>query len=140
LEILKMLNEIIDTETATPVPELANELPANVIALQEFIRDFGADLLAAVERDNPPVYSREVVYEQRDAVLQGLLRKPFEAQADAVKALAALLFDQNERAAILNAEMGTGKTMMAISLAAIALMQDMRHILVISPPHLVYKC
>ncbi|WP_078045235.1 SNF2-related protein [Cellvibrio sp. PSBB023] len=139
-----MLNETIntqagDTETATPVPELANELPANVIALQEFIRDFGADLLAAVERDNPPVYSREVVYEQRDAVLQGLLRKPFEAQADAVRALAALLFDQNERAAILNAEMGTGKTMMAISLAAIALKQDMRHVLVISPPHLVYK-
>lgn len=132
-------NETGDTETATPVLETATELPANVISLQAFISEFGADLLSAVERDNPPVYTQGAVYAERDRVLQGLLRKPFEAQADAVKALAALLFDQNERAAILNAEMGTGKTMMAISLAAIALQQDMRHILVISPPHLVYK-
>lgn len=139
-----MLNETVNnetgnTETATPVLETATELHANVISLQAFIGEFGADLLSAVERDNPPVYTQGAVYTERDRVMQGLLRKPFEAQADAVKALAALLFDQNERAAILNAEMGTGKTMMAISLAAIVLQQGLRHILVISPPHLVYK-
>ena len=131
-----MLNENIDIAT-TPANQTHESNP-NVISLQDFIRDFGADLLSAVERDNPPVYSGGV-YVERDTVLQSLLRKPFEAQADAVKALSALLFDQNERAAILNAEMGTGKTMMAISLSAIALAEDLRHILVISPPHLVYK-
>ncbi len=132
-----MLNENTDV-IATPAIQNIDSNLANVISLQDFIRDFGADLLSAVERDNPPVYSGGA-YVERDTVLQSLLRKPFEAQADAVKALSALLFDQNERAAILNAEMGTGKTMMAISLSAIALVEDMRHILVISPPHLVYK-
>lgn len=135
-----MHNEIIDNEDATVTePVLANEPQSNVIPLQEFIQTFGGDLLAAVERDNPPVYSQGASMPSRDAVLQSLLRKPFEAQADAVKALSALLFDNNERAAILNAEMGTGKTMMAISLAAIAQAEGLNHALVISPPHLVYK-
>lgn len=132
-----MLNENTDVIATPAIQDIESNL-ANVISLQDFIRDFGADLLSAVERDNPPVYSGGT-YVERDTVLQSLLRKPFEAQADAVKALSALLFDQNERAAILNAEMGTGKTMMAISLSAIALVENMRHILVISPPHLVYK-
>lgn len=132
-----MLNENTDVIATPAIQDIESNL-ANVISLQDFIRDFGSDLLSAVERDNPPVYSGGA-YVERDTVLQSLLRKPFEAQADAVKALSALLFDQNEQAAILNAEMGTGKTMMAISLSAVALAEDMRHILVISPPHLVYK-
>lgn len=65
LEIPQMLNEIIDTETATPVLEAATELPANVISLQAFISEFGADLLSAVERDNPPVYTQGAVYAER---------------------------------------------------------------------------
>jgi hypothetical protein len=135
-----MLDIHIDSEHSTQVDSALIDAPQpNVISLHDFIREFGSDLLAAVERDNPPVYLKDSPSRNRQRVLQGLLRKPFEAQADAVQALAALLFDQNEKAAILNAEMGTGKTMMAISLAAIAQAEGLRHTLVISPPHLVYK-
>jgi SNF2 family DNA or RNA helicase len=35
--------------------------------------------------------------------------------------------------------MGTGKTMMAISLAAVAAGENMNKNLIVSPPHLVYK-
>ncbi len=133
-----MQAENIDVDDAIENAQLIDDVPTSVIPLSEFIRDFGSDLMAAVERDNPPVYSNNPNLE-RCRVLQGLLRTPFEAQANAIQAVSALLFDANEKAAILNAEMGTGKTMMAISLAAIALNQNMKHTLVISPPHLVYK-
>lgn len=108
------------------------------MTLHTFIEHFGSDLLAAVERDNPPVYD-DMPSDARHRVLSSLIRKPFDAQEDAVQALSALLFDQNERAAILNAEMGTGKTMMAICLAAIAQAEGLRRSMIISPPHLVYK-
>ena len=48
-----------------------------------------------------------------------LKRKPFAAQAEVVQAITALLLDRNEQAGIINAEMGTGKTMMAIAVAAV---------------------
>lgn len=133
-----MLAENIDVDGAIEGTLSGNDELKSVISLSEFIRDFGNDLMAAVERDNPPVYSNKP-NQDRSNVLQGLLRTPFDAQANAVQAISALLFDANEKAAILNAEMGTGKTMMAISLAAIALNQRLKHTLVISPPHLVYK-
>lgn len=138
MSVANVLAENIVVDSATEATQLNGDVPTSVIPLSEFIRDFGSDLMAAVERDNPPVYSNNPNAE-RSRVLQGLLRKPFEAQANAIQAVSALLFDANEKAAILNAEMGTGKTMMAISLAAIALNQNLKHTLVISPPHLVYK-
>ncbi|RCH32568.1 DEAD/DEAH box helicase family protein [Pseudomonas aeruginosa] len=68
-----------------------------------------------------------------------LKRKPFAAQAEVVQAITALLLDRNEQAGIINAEMGTGKTMMAIAVAAVMHAAGYRRTLVISPPHLVYK-
>ena len=130
-----MQDETIDIDIPS---SLESDEQARVIPLAEFIKDFGRDLMAAVERDNPPVYPNNPVRHRVD-VLNGLSRKPFEAQANAVHALAALLFDQHEKAAVLNAEMGTGKTMMAISLAAVARREGLKHTVVISPPHLVYK-
>ncbi len=49
------------------------------------------------------------------------------------------MLDRNEQAGIINAEMGTGKTMMAIAVAAVMHAAGYRRTLVISPPHLVYK-
>lgn len=130
----------INHDTAVQIDSaVINDSQPNIIPLHDFIRDFGSDLLASVERENPPVYLKDTPCPNRQKLLQALRRKPFEAQADAVQALAALLFDHNEKAAILNAEMGTGKTMMAISLAAIGQVEGLRHTMVISPPHLVYK-
>ena len=56
-----------------------------------------------------------------------------------VQAVTRLLVDQGDPAAIINAEMGTGKTMMAICAAAVMHAEGYRRCIVISPPHLVYK-
>ncbi len=113
------------------------------LALADFIESFGEGLLHQVRSQNPPVYDPAIeegspAWQQRQALLDGLKRKPFKAQADAVHAVHKLLVDENRPAAVINAEMGTGKTMMAI--CAAALMQKTHpRTLVISPPHLVYK-
>ncbi|SSY68812.1 SNF2-related protein [Alcaligenes faecalis] len=111
--------------------------------LATFIDRFGEGLLEQVRRQNPPIYDPDLdtqtpVWRARQHVLDNLTRKPFEAQAHAVHAVVKLLLDHNEPAAVLNADMGTGKTMMAICVAA--LMQSTHpRTLIVSPPHLVYK-
>ncbi|WP_375576608.1 DEAD/DEAH box helicase family protein [Paracidovorax oryzae] len=113
------------------------------IALGDFIRSFGQGLLQQVRSQHPPVYVPDrdqatEAWQARKRILGTLKRQPFEPQAEAVQAIVKLLVDQDEPAAVLNAEMGTGKTMMAI--CAAALMQESHpRTLVISPPHLVYK-
>ena len=111
---------------------------ADVIPLTEFIRDFGEGLLDAVQQQNPPIYDGQPD-PLRDQVMDGLIREPFPAQREAVQAICRLLLDEGEKAAVLNAEMGTGKTMMAIATATVLHTQGYARTLVISPPHLVYK-
>jgi superfamily II DNA or RNA helicase len=117
---------------------IANTTPA-VISLADFVKDFGPALRDAVDQQNPPIFHPEDACPARDAVMDGLLRKPFPAQREAVQALSALLFGQGEKAAIMNGEMGTGKTMVAICTAAVAQAEGCPRTLVICPPHLVYK-
>uniref|UniRef100_UPI003CFEA414 SNF2-related protein n=1 Tax=Alcaligenes faecalis TaxID=511 RepID=UPI003CFEA414 len=111
--------------------------------LATFIDQFGEGLLEQVRRQNPPIYDPDLdtqtpVWRARQHVLDSLKRKPFEAQAHAVHAIVKLLLEHKEPAAVLNADMGTGKTMMAICVAA--LMQSTHpRTLIVSPPHLVYK-
>jgi hypothetical protein len=109
-----------------------------VIPLSAFIQEFGKGLLKAVQQQNPPAYDG-TPDRARQVVMEGLLRKPFEPQADVVQAVTSLLVDAGEPAAIINAEMGTGKTMMAIAAAAVLHEEGYQRALVISPPHLVYK-
>ena len=104
----------------------------------EFINEFGDELLDSLNRSNPPVYTGHI-NETHQRVMSTLKRQPFPAQAEVVQAVAALLLDRNEQAAIINAEMGTGKTMMAIAVAAVMHNAGYRRTLVVSPPHLVYK-
>ena len=111
---------------------------ANVIPLSQFVSDFGEGLLQAVTRQNPPVFDG-TPDRRRDAVMEILKRKPFPAQRAVVQAVIRLLVNQAEQAAIINAEMGTGKTMMAICTAAVLHAEGYRRTLVIAPPHLVYK-
>ena len=134
--------EVIEEDEACAAPESLVEtpqaLPGLHIALTDFIRDFGPDLLGAVRRQNPPVYDGQRD-PKREAVMDRLLRAPFEAQRERVQAMARLLVDHDAPATVLNAEMGTGKTMMAIALAAVMHQEGYRRALVIAPPHLVYK-
>jgi len=111
---------------------------SNVVSLSQFVEDFGDGLLNAVARQNPPVYDGQAD-PYRDMVMDGLARNPFDAQREVVQAVTRLLVDAGEPAAVINAEMGTGKTMMAISTAAVMHAEGAKRFLVISPPHLVYK-
>lgn len=106
--------------------------------LAQFCAEFGRGLLEAVRHQLPPVYDSNPD-PQRDRVMDGLKRQPFAAQRNTVQAILRLLVDNGERAGIINAEMGTGKTMMAICTAAVMHAEGYRRILIVSPPHLVYK-
>ncbi len=121
-----------------PTIEAAEEQHEAVFSLQQFIAEFGDGLLDAVREQNPPVYDGEL-NPRRDAVMDALSRKPFQAQREVVQAVTKLLVDEAQPASIINAEMGTGKTMMAIAAAAVMHAEGYRRTLVISPPHLVYK-
>lgn len=127
-----------DTTTAAPVAasdaagefgqiegeDFLADVISETIPLGDFIREFGQGLLDQVRAQHPPVYmperdSQTSVWKERQEILQGLKRKPFGAQSEAVQAIVKLLADRGEPAAVLNAEMGTGKTMMAICTAVV---------------------
>jgi SNF2 family DNA or RNA helicase len=111
---------------------------STTIPLSQFVSDFGGGLLDAVTRQNPPVYDG-TPDPHRAAIMNTLKRKPFPAQQEVVQAVTRLLQNQGEQAAVINAEMGTGKTMMAICTAAVLHAEGYRRTLVVAPPHLVYK-
>ncbi|KLT73757.1 helicase [Neisseria arctica] len=106
--------------------------------LVQFLSEFGDSLFDAVTRQNLPIYQGQI-HPETEAVLDGLSRPLFAAQREVVRAVVQLLVHENKPAAIINAEMGTGKTMMAIAAAAAAHQAGYYRTLVISPPHLVYK-
>ncbi|MDR2112569.1 MAG: DEAD/DEAH box helicase [Candidatus Accumulibacter sp.] len=127
-----------EDEAVSGEDEAVSETDPRFIALTDFIAEFGDELLGSLNTANPPVYAG-APRAHRQAVLAGLRRKLFPAQADVVHAVTELLIDQGERAAIINAEMGTGKTIMAIATSAALYAEGYRRTLVLSPPHLVYK-
>lgn len=116
---------------------LSDLAPAEM-SLSAFIDEFGDSLLASLNNSLPPVYDGTPDV-RRQSVMDNLLRKPFAAQADVVQAVTKLLVDRNEHAAIINGEMGCGKTLVAIATAAVLWHEGYRRTLVLLPPHLVYK-
>lgn len=108
------------------------------ISLTDFVSEFGDELLDSLNRANPPVYTGQA-RAHRQVVIAGLKRKLFSAQADVVHAVTELLADRGERAAIVNGEMGCGKTTVGIAAAAVLNAEGYRRTLVLCPPHLVYK-
>lgn len=108
------------------------------IKLSDFVAEFGDELLESLNKANPPVYTG-FQRPERKAVLDNLKRPLFEAQAERVHAVAELLINQGERAAIVNGEMGCGKTMIGIAIAAVLYPEGFKCTLVLSPPHLVHK-
>lgn len=109
-----------------------------VLSLSSFVDEFGAGLLDAVDRQNPPIWNGDCPA-SRDAVLDALARRPFAAQRETIHAIASLLIDENLPAGVINGEMGTGKTLMAIAVAALLHDAGIPRTLVVCPPHLVYK-
>ena len=108
------------------------------LSLQDFVGEFGDELLDALNSANPPVYTGQP-QAHRQLIVASLKRKLFQAQAEVVHAAAELLIDRGERAAIVNGEMGCGKTTVGVAAAAVLNAEGYRRTLVLSPPHLVYK-
>lgn len=114
------------------------DAPSGALSLNAFIDEFGDSLLDSLNQSHPPVYN-EIPDARRQAVMDELTRRPFPAQAEVVHAVTTLLVDSGEHAAIINGEMGCGKTLLAIATAAVLYHEGYRRTLVLSPPHLVYK-
>ena len=131
--------EPLDEEDILNESERSDEENARVIPLNDFIQDFGGDLLDAVKRQNPPIFDERSPDPLRAAVMDAMPRRPFDAQQRVVQAVSKLLLDEGEKSAIINAEMGTGKTMMSIAASAVMHAEGFSRFLVLSPPHLVYK-
>ena len=108
------------------------------LSLPEFVEHFGDSLLDAVREQNPPIYD-ECANAARDALMDELKRSPFPAQREVVQAVTRRLVDVNAPDAVINGEMGCGKTLMAIATAAVMHAEGFKRALVLSPPHLVYK-
>jgi GTPase SAR1 family protein len=136
------MNETIETLPADQGDESsideALEQESNVIDLPRFLTEFGAGLMDSVSKQHPPIYDG-TPDSRRDKVMDNLKRQPFVAQRERVQAVCKLLSDEGESAAVLNGEMGCGKTMMGIAVSASLFDEGYRRTLVISPPHLVYK-
>ena len=113
-----------------------------ILPLSEFIDQFGAGLLDAVNAQNPAVYTGQKSSLNSvgwDKTMDGLIRAPFGEQREVVHAVCQLLATAHQPAAVINGEMGTGKTMMGIAAAAALHKNGYKRCLVIAPPHLVYK-
>ena len=126
------------SESSAPEELLPSESSPLNWSLQDFVTEFGEELLNSLNTTNPPVYTGHARSE-RTRVLDGLKRRLFPAQAEVVHAVTELLLNRGERAAIVNGEMGCGKTVIGISVAAVLHAEGYRRTLVLSPPHLVYK-
>ena len=128
---------VLDWDGAPQPPDGA--AATETIPLATFLGDYRAQLLEQIEMQTPVVYRGEHPAWQDD-VLARLKRRPFPAQKKRIHAVYAGLVERGLPAVFLNGEMGTGKTMMGICVSA--LMQhgySRKPVLVISPPHLVYK-
>lgn len=133
-----MTDEIVDLNGSGAESATFSDLTPGDMSLNAFIDEFGGSLLENLNRALPPVYDGSPDT-RRQAIMDSLLRKPFPAQAEVVQAVTRLLVDRNEHAAIINGEMGCGKTLLAIATAAVLYREGYRRTLVLSPPHLVYK-
>lgn len=127
-----------DLRQLAAIREQCQKQQPATLSLAAFVEDFGSGLMEAVRSQNPPIFTGETKPE-REALLAGLKRKLFSAQAKAVHAAATLLCDHDEKSAIINGEMGVGKTSVGIAIAAVLHAEGYSRTLILSPPHLVYK-
>ncbi|HFX0678661.1 TPA: DEAD/DEAH box helicase, partial [Pseudomonas aeruginosa] len=82
-------------ETAVQGDLLETAASPLTLSLQDFVSEFGDELLDSLNRANPPVYTGQVRV-HRQLILAALKRKLFPAQADVVHAVTELLVDRGE--------------------------------------------
>ena len=115
--------------------------------MQDFLRDWLPSVTRAVTEQYPPLYNFDYNgYEEalnklnRDRLIP-IVNKPglLPAQRHTVAAIATRL--EHEKDALIDGEMGTGKTIMGAAVPAVMAAKGfpMAHIIVLCPPHLVDK-
>ena len=130
---------IADADVDTQTADAGQTDDGDIMPLAQFLAEFGEPLMAQINRQTPVVYDGRHDNWQDD-VLAGLKRQPFPAQKHRIHACYAGLVTHGLPAVFLNGEMGTGKTLMGICVSALMQHEYSRKpVLVISPPHLVYK-
>ena len=133
---MTIADAVTDLQTSEAGKTAADD---DVMPLAQFLAEFGEPLMAQINRQTPVVYDGRHDNWQDD-VLAGLKRQPFPAQKHRIHACYAGLVTHGLPAVFLNGEMGTGKTLMGICVSALMQHEYSRKpVLVISPPHLVYK-
>ena len=115
-------------------------------SLSWFVEEFGASLTRAILDTCPPIYS-PALYKEYRPLVKRLARQPLGRQADALAGV-ALSLERGYRCTILSAEMGAGKSFMALAALYTAWCRTRErdadayrrmHALVICPTHLVGK-
>jgi len=107
--------------------------------LKKFIEKYGDRLVARVEQMLSYVYnplSPEGV-EDFDSKIPLLLRKPYPVQGEIIKAVSKALYRGGPSHLFICGEMGTGKTMIALS--SVFMSPEPQRVLVVCPTHLVEK-
>ena len=111
------------------------------IRLKDFLEAYGEILKEKVVSSLTPVFSpkeRDSWDKEQEKKLEGLKRKPFPAQKDAILALAKGFYKEGKKGLIAVGEMGVGKTLIAIATAYLMPKEKFR-VIVMCPPHLVQK-
>ena len=107
--------------------------------LKKFIEKYGDRLVSRVEQMLNYVYnplSPEGV-EDFDSKIPLLLRKPYPVQGEIIKAVSKALYRSGLSHLFICGEMGTGKTMIALS--SVFMSPEPQRVLVVCPTHLVEK-
>jgi len=110
------------------------------ITLKDFMHEFGDILAEKVVERLKPVYNptdEDEFDRETEETCSKLLRRLFPKQLSAVKAVSRAIYKEDKRCVFLTAEMGSGKTIMAIA----TVLRSPRPVrtIVVCPPHLVRK-
>lgn len=110
-----------------------------VVKLGDFLDRHGAKIAETIEKNLRPVYNplQPEGVEEFDSRIFTLLRPPLRVQGEVVKCLAKAAYNENVRHIFVTGEMGTGKTMVGLSVINCA-DRPLRS-LVLCPTHLVQK-
>jgi superfamily II DNA or RNA helicase len=107
----------------------------NVKSVTDYLNLFGKELAAKVQQKAQPLFYPGDPWEKK---MDTLLRRPFPAQGDAIMALANALKDK--RSAMIIAECGVGKTLIALASTYISTNGGRPpRVLMMVPGHLVRK-
>jgi SNF2 family DNA or RNA helicase len=105
-----------------------------ITTLEEYLREFSVEIGDRILTSFPPLHAPG---EPTSPILNKLLRRPFAAQAVAIAGAVARL--RQARSVAVIAEMGTGKTLMAMAIAHVYAAGRPYGCLFVVPPQLLQK-